>query len=301
MLTPMNGSVSAGLGGLSYPAVRRLLVAGGLLVLLVTAGVMYARRVDTVEVVAVLLFVPVFLAFTYWRLVGGLVGGVLASLAYLFLRLDAIDQVGLNTFRGHLLSRTVAYLAFGLAGGWAASQMEQSLEKLDLYDQIDDATGLFNARFLVQDTDLEMARSTRYQTLFSLVVIEIPEEALAKLGRRQRVNTLKGLGRVLQDSIRTVDRAVHSHYAGKHRLAVVLPETGAEGATVFGGRLRDWVVDYLRQRSAGTDGVEQRNFTFPDDEQAIRSVREEFAEVDRVEHPEHPVDAVDEPPAAPPA
>jgi GGDEF domain-containing protein len=299
MLTQMNGSVSAGLGGLSYPAVRRLLVAGGLLILLVTAGVMYARRVDTVEVVAVLLFIPVFLAFTYWRLVGGLVGGVLASLAYLFLRLDAIDQVGLNTFRGHLVSRTVAYLAFGLAGGWAASQMEQSLEKLDLYDQIDDATGLFNARFLVQDTDLEMARSTRYQTLFSLVVIEVPETALTSLGRRQRANALKGLGRVLREAIRTVDRAVHSQYGGKHRLAVVLPETGAEGANVFGGRLRDWVADYLKQRSAATDGVELRSFTFPDNEQAIRTVREEFAEVDRVEHPEHPVE--EQPPASPPA
>jgi diguanylate cyclase (GGDEF)-like protein len=285
----MNGNAPSGLGALTYPAARRLLVAGGLLVLLVTAGVMYARRVDTVEVVAVLLFIPVFLAFTYWRLVGGLVSGVLASLVYLFLRLDAIDQVGLNTFRGHLLSRTVAYLAFGLLGGWAASQLENSLEKLDLYDQIDDATGLFNARFLVQDTELEMARSTRYQTLFSLVVIDIPDAAFVTLGRRQRATALKGLGRVLRESIRTVDRASHSFDGGRHRLAVVLPETGREGAGVFAGRLREWVADYLRQRSAGADDVSQVALTFPDDEQGMRSLREEFAAIDRVEHPEHPV------------
>ena len=272
--------------GMTYKTAQRLLLAGGLLVLLVTAGVMYARRVDTVEVVAVLLFIPVFLAFTFWRVVGGLVAGVLASLAYLFLRLDAIDQVGLDTFRGHLVSRTVAYLAFGLLGGWAASQVENSLNKLDLYDQIDDATGLFNARFLVQDTDLEMARSTRYQTLFSVVLVEFPAAALGSLGRRQRVGVLKGLGKVLRESVRTVDRVIHAYDGERHRLAVVLPETGQEGAAIFSSRLVDWVSDYLRQRNAATDKVTQQLFTFPDDEAAIRSLREEFAAVDRAEHPE---------------
>jgi hypothetical protein len=271
---------------MTYQTAQRLLLAGGLAVLLVIAGVMYARRVDTIEVVAVLLFIPVFLAFTFWRVVGGLVAGVLASIAYLYLRLDAIDQVGLDTFRGHLLSRTAAYLAFGLLGGWAASQVEDSLTKLDLYDQIDDATGLFNARFLVQDTDLEMARATRYQTLFSVVLVEFPVAALADLGRRQRANVLKGLGKVLRESVRTVDRVIHANDGTRHRLAVVLPETGREGAQVFSSRLVDWTSDYLRQRSAATDGVTQELFSFPDDEPAIRTLREEFAAVEKAEHPE---------------
>jgi len=279
-------SAPTAIGGMSYPTARRLLLAGGIAVLLVTAGVMYARRVDTVEVIAVLLFIPIFLAFIYRGVVGGLVAGVLASLVYLFLRLDAIDQVGLNTFRGHLISRTVAYLSFGLIGGWAASQMEESLSKLDLYDQIDDATGLFNARFLVQDIDLERARSTRYQTLFSLVLVDVPAEAFANLGRRQRGAALKGLGKILRESVRTVDRVVHSFDGSRHRLAVVLPETGQEGAAIFSSRLVDWVTDYLRQRNAATDGVTKETFTFPDDDAAITSVREQFFAVEQAEHPE---------------
>ena len=279
-------SAPTSLGGMSYQTARRLLLAGGLAVLLVIAGVMYARRVDTVEVVAVLLFIPVFLAFTFWRVTGGLVAAVLASLAYLFLRLDAIDQVGLNTFRGHLLSRTVAYLAFGLLGGWAASQVEDSLTKLDLYDQIDDATGLFNARFLVQDTDLEMARSTRYQTLFSVVLVQFPAAALSGLSRRQRAAVLKGLGKVLRESVRTVDRVIHANDGERHRLAVVLPETGREGAQVFASRLVDWTSDYLRGRNASVEGVTQELFSFPDDEAAIRTLRDEFSAVDQMEHPE---------------
>ena len=50
------------LRGMSYTQARRLLVAVGVGVLGVLALVMYARRVETIEVLAVLLFVPVFLA-----------------------------------------------------------------------------------------------------------------------------------------------------------------------------------------------------------------------------------------------
>jgi GGDEF domain-containing protein len=284
----MSVAAPSGLASVSYPVARRLLVAAGLVVLLITAGVMYARRVDSVEVAAVLLFIPIFLAFVYWHVVGGLVAAVLAALAYLFLRLDAIDQVGLDVFRGHLLSRTAAYLAFGVVGGWAASQLESSLTKLDLYDQIDNDTGLFNARFLVQDSELEMARSTRYQTLFSLVVVDVPAASIEDLNRRQRTAALKGLGKVLADSIRSVDRAVHAFDGTRHRFAVVLPETASQGASVFSARLRDWVTRYLGERGASTDGVTTREVTFPDDETALRQLHDEFAAIDRVEHPETP-------------
>lgn len=284
----MNASASGGLRGMSYANARRLLIAGGLVVLLLTAGVMYARRVDTVEVVAILLFIPVFVALVFWNVVGGLTAAVLASLAYVLLRLDAIDQVGLNQFRGHLLSRTLAYLAFGVIGGWANRELEGSLTKLDLYDQIDDDTGLYNARFLVQDTELEMARSSRYQTIFSVVYVDIPAEAVDSLRRRPRASALKGLGRVLRDSVRTVDRVAHARDDSRHRFAVVLPETGAEGATVFGRRLRQWVSDYLGQRGAalGDAAISVNTLTFPGNELEIRALREEFAAIDREEHPE---------------
>ena len=281
------GGAASGLRGMSYASARRLLVAAGLVVLLLTAAVMFARRVDTVEVVGVLLFIPVFIAFVFWNLVGGLVAGLLACGAYVLLRLDAIDQVGLSQFRGHLLSRTLAYLAFGVIGGLANRELQGSLTKLDLYDQIDDDTGLYNARFLVHDTELEMARAARYQTLFSLVTVEVPAATLDAMSRRQRAGALRGLGRVLRDSVRTVDRVGHAHDEGTHRFVVVLPETGAEGARVFASRLRQWVVDYLSQRGARSDdGITATTLTYPGNEVEINALRERFAAIDREEHPE---------------
>src|SRR5688572_716985 len=140
---------------MTYAATRRLIVAGGLLVLVVLAAILYVRRVDTVEVLAVLLFLPVFVALVVGRVPGGVIAGVLAAVAYAALRLDAIDAVGASRFIGLIATRSVGYVAFGFIGGWGVRQLEASLEKLDIYDQIDDETGLFNARFFLQQTDLE--------------------------------------------------------------------------------------------------------------------------------------------------
>lgn len=285
------GAPPSGLRGLSYAQARRLLLGAGLLVLLIVAGVQYARRVETAEVVAILLFIPVFVAFVFWDVIGGLVAAVLASLGYVAVRYPAIHQLGAGRFMGLIISRAAALIAFGAIGGWAMRQLQSSLTKLDLYDQVDDATGLYNARFFVQDTDLEVARARRYQTIFSVALVDVPASALDGLGRRQRAGALRQLGRLLADSIRTVDRAVHGRDPDRHRLAIVLPETGPEGARVFAERLADRVGDFLRQRGANVAGaLTHQAVTFPDDEAALHRLRDEFAAIDRAEHPEAPAE-----------
>src|SRR6476646_8675238 len=214
--------------GLSYNQVRLLMLIGGLVLLGVTAGVNYVRRVETAEVVAILLFIPIFIAFVFWDWKGGLIAAALATVIYIVLRRPAIDAIGAGRYTALIFSRAIAFFAFGLIGGLANQQLRSSLTKLDLYDQIDDATGLFNARYFLQDTDLEMSRATRYQTIFSVSAVDLPEAAFQGMGWRKRRNTIRQLGSLLADSIRTVDRAVHAQDANVHHLAVVLPETAEE-------------------------------------------------------------------------
>ncbi len=275
---------------MSYDATRRLVLAGGLALLLLIAGVMFVRRVDTVEVVAVLLFIPVFLAFTFGHLIGGTVAALLATAVYAVLRNPAIDAVGGGRFAGLLAGRGIGYLAFGVLGGWASQQLERSLDKLDVYDQVDDDTGLFNARFLVQDTDLEMARAGRYKTFFSVCMVELPAGPLDALPRRKRAGLLRELGGQLGEAVRSVDRAVHARDGSVHRFAVICPETASEGATVFAGRLGERVGAFVRSRGVPLpDGdLVSVACTFPGDEDRLGSLREQFAAIDRSEHPDHP-------------
>ncbi len=277
---------SGRLSQLGYAKARRLVLATGLAVLAVVSLVMYVRRVDGIEVAATLLFVPIFLAFVFRGVAGGLVGALAAIGVYTALRAPAIDAVGIGEFTGLIVSRSAAYLIFGAVGGWSTQVLEGSLTKLELYDEVDDETGLYNARHLLQQIDLEMARATRYQTLFSLVLLDLPAAPFAALRARDRRAVLRDLGRLLGEGVRTVDHAVHVHDADRHRFAVVLPETAHEGAEVFRSRFDERVRAYLRERRVPLDGVgvPAQALTFPGDDEALATVRDEFVRADAAQH-----------------
>ena len=187
----MRADASDYIRALTYRQARRLLAGAAIVIVGLIAVVMYARRVETVEVVAVLLFLPVFAALLVWDAVGGTIAGIVAAGVYVALRWSAIHAVGFGRFQGLVASRVVGLIAFGVAGGLANHQLRASLTKLDLYDQVDDATGLYNARFLIQEADLEMARSSRYKTVFSISVVDVPAARLEGLSRRNRARGLR--------------------------------------------------------------------------------------------------------------
>ena len=259
--------------------VRALVAIGGLIILLVLAAILWVRRVDPVEVTATLLFIPLFLAVLLWRLTGGIVAALLAIGAYTALRWPGISTVGVDPYLGVLVGRGLGYLAFGIIGGWAVARLQRSLTKLDLYDQIDDATGLFNARYLVDGIELERSRAQRYQTLFSVVELDVPSTAFDGVSARQQRRILRRLGGYVQNSIRTVDRAVHVVDGQRHRVVLLLPETPTEGAAVFATRFRQGFVGAMSELGA-TVTEEQATVvsaTFPGDEERVNKLREEAA------------------------
>ncbi len=265
---------------LSYTQARLLLLGAGLLFLGITAGVNYARRVETVEVVAILLFIPIFVAFVFWDWIGGAAMAGMAIVLYVALRADAIEAVGFAQFRGVILSRSIAFLAFGVVGGLANRQVRGSLTKLDLYDHVDDVTGLYNARSFIETTNLEMSRAARYQSIFSVSAVNIPAATFAGVPRRRRNRVLREVATGLQRSVRTVDRVSHASDETNFRFAIVLPETGAEGARVFTDRLVTRLADLL-----GVETITSQALTFPGDDAALDRLRLEFVEVDRAQHP----------------
>lgn len=273
---------------MSYNRARALILIAGLAVLLLVAIVTYTRRVDPIEVGATLLFIPIFLGFIFKGVKGGIAGAVVAVLAYAALRYPAIELVGAGRFTSLMVSRSVAYLAFGAIGGLASQQLEASLTKLDLFDQIDDSTGLFNARFFVDNTGLEMERSDRYRTLFSVTIVDVPRSAFETMNRRQKERALKELGQLLKNSIRTVDRAVHVEDETVHRFAAILPETARDGSLVFVTRLVAKMKELLAQRGAGPEAQQIAHdvSVFPGDEADLQALRDRFHALDAIEHPE---------------
>ncbi|MGH2730710.1 MAG: GGDEF domain-containing protein [Actinomycetota bacterium] len=284
----MQVSLRATTNRLSYSTARQLLLCAGLGVLLLTATVMYARRVETVEVLGTLLYIPILICSFFWGVRGGVVAGVMAAGAYAFLRNPAIDAVGFDPFVGVLASRTLAFVAFGAIGGWANRQLESSLTKLERFDQIDDRTGLFNARFFLENTDMEAARARRYRSMFSVAVVDVPISAVGSLSARRREKFLRALGETMRESVRVVDHPVYALGASAHRFAVVLPETGPEGAAIFVGRLATRMAEQVA-RAGGTVGPRglptTRTTSWGDDDAVLRSLQAQFSAIARREFP----------------
>jgi hypothetical protein len=74
---------------------------------------------------------------------------------------------------------------------------------------------------------------------------------------------------------------------GSHRFAVVLPETGREGAGIFTRRLTSRMVEFVAKRGGAirSEQVADRALTYPDDEGELEALRARFSEIDRAEHP----------------
>lgn len=270
---------------MGYRRTRNLLIGAAFVIQAVLVAVLLARSVDDVEVLATVAYLPLFVVAVYFGVVGGTMGAAVATAGYVALRLDSIDALGSGEFAGLVASRAVAYLLFGAIGGWAAATLEQALDKLDLHDHIDDRTGLYNARFLLGEIEIERARADRYRTMFSVVFVDFPAAPLRRMPRRRRTALLGRLGPEVGGGLRTVDRTAHGSDGVEHHLAVVLPETPTAGAIVVRDRLEARVRDLMV--ASGVDEpapVSGLALTLPGDEGPLSARIETWERIDAVEH-----------------
>ncbi|CAN5700976.1 hypothetical protein BH24ACT3_BH24ACT3_11030 [soil metagenome] len=257
--------------------VRRLLVGAGLLVLVAAAAALYARRVDGVEVLAIILFIPVFVAFVLWHVPGGVLAALVAAVVYGMVRSEDLDVLGGGQLATLIGSRAVAYLVFGAAGGWAAHQLDLSLAKLDRIDPIDDATGLLNGRTIAEQLDLELTRAGRYGSAFSVVWLSFPRDALASISRRRRGLAVAALGPTVKARIRLVDRAGAVHGRDRLSLVLVLPETGPAGASMVADRLTDDVVTAFGEQGAADVRPTVVTRSHPTDTDVLAGMRDDLS------------------------
>ena len=264
---------------MTFARARSILLMAGLILILLVGLVALSRGVDLLEVTATLLFIPVFAGFLFGGVRGGFALGVVAAVAYVLLRIPSLQLVGLTPLAGQIAARVVGYLGFGLGGGWAAQHIKAALDKFDLHDDIDDETGVGNARSMIEITDTEKARADRYQKVFSVILADVSSPTwVADPVRKQRA-LLRDLGQRLERAIRSSDHAAHARRGDHHLIGLVLPETGPEGARIASENLGK----LLTEISGESAGVRLAVATYPSD--GIDPILELWRELDRARRP----------------
>jgi hypothetical protein len=264
---------------MTFARARSILLMSGLILILLVGLVAISRGVDLVEVAATLLFIPVFAGFLFGGIRGGFALGVVAAMAYVLMRIPSLQLVGLTPMAGQIAARVLGYLGFGLGGGWAAQQIRVALDKFELHDDIDDETGVGNARSMVEMTDTEKARADRYQKVFSVVLADISSPEWAGSPVRRQKTVLRDLGQRLERAIRSSDHAAHARRGDHHLIGLVLPETGPEGAHIASENLGKLLAGV----SGESAGVRLAVATYPGD--GIDPILELWRELDRAQRP----------------
>jgi GGDEF domain-containing protein len=264
---------------MSFARARSLLLLAGLILILLIGLVAISRGVDLVEVTATLLFIPVFVGFLFRGLRGGFAMGVIASVAYVLLRIPSLQLIGLAPLAGQISARIVGYLGFGLGGGWAAQQIKAALDKFELHDDIDDETGIGNARSMLEVTDTEKSRADRYQKVFSVVLADVSSARWSELPIRKQRTALRELGQRLEKAVRGSDHIAHARRAEHHLIGLVLPETGPEGARIASENM----AKLLSETAGESAAIRLAVATYPGD--GIEPILELWRELDRARRP----------------
>jgi diguanylate cyclase (GGDEF)-like protein len=122
---------------------------------------------------------------------------------------------------------------------YLAGQTAVSLENIELQELVfaetvtDEVTGLPDSQRLTELLEDEVARAQRYGHELSLVLLSV--DGLERNGSSQAENALREMARILDESVHPVGKPGRW---GAGEFAVVLPETGVDGALELAERVR---------------------------------------------------------------
>jgi len=136
-------------------------------------------------------------------------------------------------------------------------EKNQLLETLSVTDPL---TGLFNRRYLMDRLEKEVARTARYGSPLSLVMIDLDhfKKINDTFGHPMGDEVLRNIGRLLREDARATDFAARF---GGEELALVLPQTDLDGAATRAEGLRqklegfDHLCDQSTLRATASFGI----------------------------------------------
>jgi diguanylate cyclase (GGDEF)-like protein len=154
------------------------------------------------------------------------------------------------------LGITIWFLVAATALAWMLARTLTRLHRrVETQAVTDPLTGLWNRRYLAETLEREVARALRFGHEVSLIVIDVDEfkKINDRQGHLQGDIVLERVADVVREATRTIDVAARH---GGDELAVILVETGREGAKTLGERLGQRMRETeVSLRDGGSIGV----------------------------------------------
>jgi diguanylate cyclase (GGDEF)-like protein len=163
---------------------------------------------------------------------------------------------GLLGIGGPAIAILVWFLLAAIGVAWALARALTRLhDRVAAQAVTDPLTGLWNRRHMGETLEREVDRAVRFGHPISLIILDVDDfkKINDQQGHLQGDIVLEHVADAVGEAIRTID--VASRYGGDE-LALILLETGRDGATVLAERLRERVSNAdIPLREGGSMGV----------------------------------------------
>ena len=132
--------------------------------------------------------------------------------------------------------------------------LKESKDELETLATTDELTGLHNRRSLMSRLRFEVARTRRFRTPLSAVMVDVDhfKNVNDEFGHQLGDEVLAAIGRLVRENVRVID--VAGRYGGEE-LCILLPNTPPEGARKFAETLRSRIEAQVHGAGARTVAV----------------------------------------------
>jgi diguanylate cyclase (GGDEF)-like protein len=154
----------------------------------------------------------------------------------------AIDRVPAKT-APKLAPSTIDVLLAGIAPGAIALENALRVQRAEALSVTDDLTQLYNSRYLFQVLRRETKRASRSGRPLSLLFVDLDgfKGINDRHGHLFGSRALVEAAAVIRTSARETDMVARF---GGDEFALILPDTGSEGAAAVGDRVRDRIAEF---------------------------------------------------------
>jgi GGDEF domain-containing protein len=252
-----------------------LTIGVGAVAILVTVILSALPIPDYTEIGAQLLLLGVLVGAVHWGRRGGAIAALVASVAYVLMRVPDVMQAGSSAdVLGLLLIRIATFGLVGIVGGELCGRIKYLFVRWNTDASIDATSGVYNERFIARLLLGNMSAFKRYGTPFSIVLMELDGSLTAEMSPGKTAHLVRAVADHIRNDVRLVDDVGR---LDDGRFLLLLPHTPRAGAEVVAARMRGGVSDTI---GAKTGSVAVRIMSAVEDFDSLEDVLAEITPTD---------------------
>jgi len=258
---------------LKYSQFEALVMTVGAVAILGSLAISGQGSLVIEEVIGQVMMLGVLFAATHWGRNGGFIAALVASVIYVVVRIPLVTAQGGLTLdvASIILVRILSYGLVGIVGGELCGRIRYIFARLQDSSSVDEWSQVFNQRFITRAFESACGQFSRYQTPYSVIIIQLADTLLSELRPTKQRALVRGIASYVRNDIRLVDEAGR---LDDGRFMVLLPHTPRDGAKVVAERLHRGVCNVLGARE---DSVTVDVFGAPEDAADMIALRNSLA------------------------